>query len=139
MNLTNQTNQMNEQTENELNEIKEDLRQDLESERPKRGRKSKEQIQKEEELKLVIGTLGSSLMGLVVSRLPNPMPLSDVEKQQVDIVTSNLLSKYMSYLDKWQEETAFITVMLTVIIPRTNLLNIFKKKNTDKKNEKLNE
>jgi len=132
-------NQRNE-IENEINELKENVNIDLEkeNEKPKRGRKSKEQIQKEQELKLVIGTLGSSLMSIVVERLPNPVPLSDIEKQQIDIVTSNLLSKYMSYLDNWQEETAFITVMLTVLIPRTNLFQKIFKKREQKVEQKEN-
>jgi len=124
--------------ESELNELKENLEIDKEEEKPRRGRRKKADIEREQELKLVIGSLGSSLMSLIIARLPNPIPLTDIEKQQIDIVTSNLLSKYMSYLDKWQEETAFITVMLTVLIPRTNLFQKIFKKREQKVEQKEN-
>jgi len=117
--------------EPELNELKDNFEIDKEEEKPKRGRRKKAEVEREQELKLAVAGIGSSVLSIFIERMPNPIPLTEVEKQQFDIVTSNLLSKYLSYLDRWQEESAFALVLLMIIIPRTN---IFSKKNEKKNN-----
>jgi hypothetical protein len=126
--------------EEKLDELGKDFLSEKEDEIPKkkdgRGRKSKAQIAEEEAVKeaeQIFSGLGSLLMSMIVTRLPNPSELSSEERHNIDLTFSRVASKYASIFGSYQEEFALATVLTMIILPRTNILESFNKKNVEEK------
>lgn len=125
--------------QNDLDEKLNELKDEFESTTTKKESKyrTKKRLKEENERELIesMSGVGSFALSLLIERMPKPVPLTDLEKQQFDIVTNKLISKYFVYLDRFQEETAFLFVTLMIILPRTKLLDKndtkSKKDNTD--------
>jgi hypothetical protein len=114
---------------NEYNEAKEDKENTGKAYRTKYKRQKEEQAQKEEALKMFSG-FGAKFMDMIVKRLPIPTPLDTKETEQINMLFDNVAVKYIPLLGKYQEETALITCILFIVLPRTNILN--QKKISDK-------
>jgi hypothetical protein len=82
-----------------------------------------------EEFKKSISGIASLALEIIVMRMPNPQPLLIQEKEQIDIAFSNLAEKYLPTIDRYKEETAFLFAMVTIILPRSGILEkMFSKK-----------
>lgn len=109
----------------------------------KRGRPSKEeeQLKKQEEIKEAEKQLENlpldSLVSIGVSRLPNPIPLTDFEKESINKIGNKVLAKYVGTF-KYLEEAELLLIIFAVIYPR---LFVEKKENdkTEIKNTTVNE
>lgn len=122
-------------TTEKLQDVLEDLNSIEEKEKTKKprgkaGKTAAEKAEKEEFLKGVSG-VGSFGLNLIITRLPNPIPLDARESEKFDVVFDNLLYKYAGYLKDYQEESAFILVAGMIIFPR-----IISKKSEKKTEEK---
>jgi hypothetical protein len=90
-----------------------------------------------EDFKKSISGIASLALEIIVMRMPNPQPLLIQEKEQIDIAFSNLAEKYLPTIDRYKEETAFLFAMVTIILPRSGILEkMFSKK--EKKIENKN-
>lgn len=127
------------ETKNKLEDLKEQFESASEQNKSKgRGRpkgstkKAKKDEQEKIEFAETISGVASTSIELIVARLPNPKPLSDTEKKQIDTAFDKVAYKYANWLGNYQEESAFILVLLMVFIPRLNLLKAKKpEKNVD--------
>jgi hypothetical protein len=119
------------------------LVENVKEEKSKSGVKSTYKKRKEaeektaEEFKKSISGIASLALEIIVMRMPNPQPLLIQEKEQIDIAFSNLAEKYLPTIDRYKEETAFLFAMVTIILPRSGILEkMFSKK--EKKIENKN-
>jgi hypothetical protein len=108
-----------ETVKNEFNEEK------IKKEKPKtkstyRTKKqiAEEEKQEKEQFIKSISNVGSFGMDLLIKRLPNPVPLSELETEQIDGLFSKVAYKYSSLLGDYQEETALFVVCSMVLLPR---------------------
>lgn len=124
---------------NEISDLKNEYIEDKgQSEKKESKYKKSKRIEeeKEKQKRESISGFGSIGLSIIIDRLPNSTPLSDLEKRNFDLAFDNLADKYFSKLGEWQEESAFVMVLAFIIIPRMN----FGKKeiengNTEKKND----
>jgi len=98
----------------------EELKEEFQEEKVKKrkGRKPKVEIEREQGF-ITSGTFfGSVLLEILIARLPNPKPLSDVEKNAFNDATTRLFEKYAHYLLDYSEEVGFLLVTSVILIPR---------------------
>jgi hypothetical protein len=74
--------------------------------------------QKKAEFVSTVKGVGSMILNIIVARLPNPIPLTDLESNSFDECFSRVAYKYASILGNYQEETALGIVSLMIFIPR---------------------
>jgi len=55
---------------------------------------------------------------MIIERLPNPIPLSDKERAQFDLMFSKVVYKYSEYLGNYSEEFALFTISVMIVFPR---------------------
>lgn len=128
-----------EDSKEKFNNIKENFEnQQFEQTEKKQKKRStyKTKKIKEEEFKQSISGIGSFLIGTIIKRLPNPMPLSFEEQQTFDTLFSKVAYKYSTYLGEYQEEFALAGITLMIIVPR--LQKIDNNKENVKTDEKGN-
>lgn len=114
------------EVETEIDEIKQEkinnLKDELNETKEKKVRGKAKQIideqKKKDEFKKSVSGIGGMFAGMLVKRLPNPLPLDDFEKEQFNLAFDNIAVKYISYIDKYQEETAFAFSLILIILPR---------------------
>lgn len=107
----------NNELKNKISEIKEIL---PELEEPKkRGRKKGVPNKPKETLPESVYTI-SPIFDIIINRLPNPIQLTDSEKNLLDNTTSSLINKYISTVD-YKEEILAGLVLLTIFYPRLNV------------------
>lgn len=105
--------------EQKINAIKEDLK-DVEDKKKPRGinaKRIKEAKEKNDFISAYKGA-GSFLLGVIVSRLPNPKPLTPQESEQFDTIFSKVLFKYSESFGQYQDEISLGIVSLSIILPR---------------------
>jgi hypothetical protein len=83
----------------------------------KRGRPSKTETEKNNPLKPSLTIPLSPIIDLIVLRLPNPLPLSTMEKSLIDDSGNKLLEKYSTNI-KFLEEIQFSILLFGVLYPR---------------------
>jgi len=105
--------------------IEDNIEAKEEKEKKPRGKAAK-QLREEAEAKDFVNAvsgIGEVIMNMIVQRLPDPRPLSDMEKEQINKTFDRVVYKYTAILGDWKEEVAFITVCSLIILPRTKILN----------------
>lgn len=70
----------------------------------------------------------SLLIGIIVDRMPNPIPLSETERNTLDKTGTEVFNKYIDRFNYF-EETVFAGTLLAVIYPRVQKVE----NNKDKK------
>ncbi|MCK9282164.1 MAG: hypothetical protein M0P71_16210 [Melioribacteraceae bacterium] len=115
-----------------LDDLKTEYQETAET-KTRKPRTSKKELleaeKKQAEFSASITGIGSMLMDIIVERMPINKPLSDMEKSQINLSFDNLANKYAPMLGRFQEETAFLMVMVAVVMPR---MDLFKKKEKKK-------
>lgn len=117
----------------------EDLKTDFLNEQEERIKKPRgraaqniKEAEAKEEFKKSISGIGGMVIGLVVKRLPNPVPLDEFEKEQFNLAFDNIAVKYIGYIDNYKEEVALLFASVLIIAPRL-------KKPTEKKTDSQTE
>lgn len=116
-NLTNSDNEINLDPEiDKLQELKnpEDVLSEAEQPKKKRGRKPKSETISEPELPEIDL---SPLLEIGIKRLPNPLPLSELEKQLFNQTANKVFQKYSGGF-KYIEELNLGLVLVSLIYPR---------------------
>lgn len=107
----------NEVLKEKLQEVINDT-QDLQTNEPeqkKRGRPKKIDKPIEENKPIVIPI--APIIDIIVQRLPNPIPLSNTEKEYINDAGNKLAEKYSTNI-KYLEEIQFSVLLFGVIYPR---------------------
>jgi len=80
-----------------------------------------------------VSGIASMTIDIIISRTKNPIPLSDEEIEKIDGSFSMVIEKYAPLVNKYKEETAFITALGMIILTRSTIIEKFfpVKKNED--------
>lgn len=100
-----------------LQQMKDELNQESESEKPqkkKRGRPKKSEIEIEQPLPDIDFSI---LVDLLITRLPNPQPLSESEKTLINSSGNKVFRKYFDNV-KYSEEITLGIILFSIIYPR---------------------
>lgn len=113
-----------------LNSLKEEFGESTGKDKKPRGKAAvyAKEEQKKDEFKKSVSGIGSMALDLLIARMPKNTPLSLKEKEQFDSAFDNLVYKYASYVERFQEETAFLLCSIMIVIPR---LEFGKKKESE--------
>ncbi len=112
--------------ESEFNSIKDEVKEIITETKTRKagsGRRKNSEIENEKNLNLAFGSFLSTLADVAVLRLPNPIPLSDMEKTLLASSAQKLAEKYSDKIGIYGEETAFIFSIGMILAPRLNLFN----------------
>lgn len=103
-------------------------------EEKKRGKyiKKADRFAEQEEFSKSVSGLGSFALGLVIARLPNPIPLTLDEAAEFNKHFEKVAFKYSNVLGEYQSEAALISVAALIIFPRLKK----EKKTNDDSNKK---
>ncbi len=113
-----------ENSDNELKELKNEFNEakfDSEKKESKYKKNQRIEAEKEKLKRESISGFGSIGLSILIDRMDNPQPLSEIEKRNFDLAFDNLADKYFAKLGQWQEESAFVVVLAFILIPRLNL------------------
>ena len=113
-----------ENSDGELKDLKNEFYEaKFESEKKESKYKKNQRIEAEKEKlkRESISGFGSIGLSIIIDRMENPQPLSEVERRNFDLAFDNLVDKYFAKLGQWQEESAFVVVLAFILIPRLNL------------------
>lgn len=80
-------------------------------------KKEKIKIEAAEQMELLKG-VGSSFLSLIVPRLPNPIPITEDEKNIFDTAFCKLAAKYIPMTGGYEIEISFVMVSLMIFAPR---------------------
>lgn len=105
------------------------------TEKPKRYRSKKEIAAEQEQTGLQLGFMAAEMLDIVVQRLPNPKPLTEIEKNMFNQTTTRLVKKYFSYTEQWGDEVAFAGCFVVIMVPRLQFL--LKKKDEGQNNNNI--
>jgi len=94
------------------------VRKPRKSKAQKEAEKITDKTQKAKDFSDSITGVGSLLLSIMVERMPQPKPLTELEKNMFDNSFNKLAYKYAEWLGDYSEETAFVLVTAMIIIPR---------------------
>lgn len=83
----------------------------------KRGRPKKDTTQKIEEIKKPVVIPIAPLLNIIIQRLPNPLPLTQMESDLINDAGNKLAEKYADNV-KYLEEIQFSVLLIGVLYPR---------------------
>ena len=94
-----------------------------------------EKTQRAKDFSESITGVGSMILAIAVERMPQPKPLTPMEKNMFDNAFNKLAYKYAEWLGDYSEETAFVLVASMIIIPRARKPKPELKEAEEKKSE----
>jgi len=121
----------NDELQDKLNQIEEEYKEAVE-EKPKRRRSRKKEIEEEQVKQTAEGfvLIGNTFIDFVVPRLPNPIPVSESERELWNKTFSAVAEKYAAYVSKFGAEISFVIASIMIFAPRMQKKDE-RKNNTD--------
>lgn len=90
----------------------------------KRGRPRKNKIDDDfEQTQQNVNINFDFIFDIVVDRLPNKIPLNELERKNLNDVTNAIVNKYLPMVAGYDIEISFILVVSSVILPRLQKQN----------------
>jgi len=121
--------QNQDELQEKLNQIEEEYKEAVE-EKPKRRRSKKKEAEEEQLKQTVEGfvLIGNTFIDFIVPRLPNPIPVSDSERELWNKTFSAVAEKYAAYAARFGAEISFVIASIMIFAPR---MKNERKNNTD--------
>ena len=127
MNLPDQERKIEDLPEEKKKKV-EDLKNQFDSESGKKEKKLRgkaavyaREEQKAEDFKKSVSGIGGMALSMIIDRMPVKSPLSEKELLQFNLAFDNLVYKYAGYVERFQEESAFLLISAMIIVPRLGL------------------
>jgi hypothetical protein len=94
--------------------------QEEKEEKKKKGKyiKKADRFQEQEEFSKSVSGLGSFALGLIITRLPNPIALTEEEATEFNKHFEKVAFKYSNFLGEYQSEAALLSVAALIVFPR---------------------
>lgn len=86
--------------------------------RPRKNKKVEEENTEAKEFSNNIQGFASLGLEIIIKRLPNPVPLTEIEKTNFDIACNRIVLKYFDKIEKYNEEFALLTILSIILFPR---------------------
>jgi hypothetical protein len=111
--------QNQDELQEKLNQIEEEYKEAAE-EKPKRRRSKRKEIEEEQIKQTTEGfvLIGNTFIDFIVPRLPNPIPVSDSERELWNKTFSAVAEKYAAYVSRFGAEISFVIASIMIFAPR---------------------
>lgn len=91
---------------------------DIQEQKVRKPRTKKADKQEAENFAIIANIQASIALEIIISRMDNPTPLTDKERESFDKAFTELINKYSMYMSKFGIEVQFGLALILILIPR---------------------